>query len=382
MTYDGDIASNLRGGAMRGTAYVGNLFLSLLLDGRRLLGWPGVTLFLDGLSIHGGNPSALAGDAQGVSDLAAKPTLELYEAWLQYNTHGSRLSLLAGRYDLNSEFYSLSTSAVFLNSSFGIGPEFAKTGRAGPSIFPDTSLGVRLAYRPSSDLVARAAVLDAAPPGWRRAKPPSRQVGGGVLLVTELALLTRPGPGVEPGKSRSLIGRISAAPPYEDKVAVGAWYYTASFRDLSTVGTDGRHVLHRGNGGAYLLIDHRLFRDRNDRSRHVAGFVQAGVADPRVDRFGSYLGLGAVAAGLVPGRPHDEFGLATAVARNGSHYRARQEARGKPVSPFEIAIESMYIAKLEPWIAIKPDLQYIIHPDSDPRRANALVFQLEFEISP
>jgi porin len=42
-----------------------------------------------------------------------------------------RLSLLGGRYDLNGEFYRLHSAALFLNSSFGMGPEFSQSGPGG-----------------------------------------------------------------------------------------------------------------------------------------------------------------------------------------------------------------------------------------------------------
>jgi porin len=381
LTYDGDVASNLDGGTKRAATYGENLYLNILVDGGRLAGWSGVTLFFNGLYIHGGQPSAFVGDAQGVSNIAAPPALELYEGWFQYNSAGSHISVLAGRYDLNSEFYRLMSASLFLNSSFGIGPEFSQSGRAGPSIFPDTSLALRITYKPSQNVVARGAIVDGSPLGPQSGAPSTASGGDGLLLVGELAFLTRPGPAIAPGQMRSLIGRISSLSPYEDKVAVGGWYYTASLKDLSEVTPSGARVLHDGSGGAYLLIDHLLYRDRSDGGKHISGFVQAGIGDPRVDRFGSYVGFGAVAAGFVPGRELDQFGFAVAFARNGAHYRDEQEALGISVSPSEFAIESTYVAQLTRWIAVQPDLQYVIHPNTDPRRANALVFQLELEVS-
>lgn len=381
LTYDGVIASSLHGGMKQGTTYFGNLDLNLLIDGAHLLGVPGTTFFLNGLYIHGGQPSAFIGDAQGISNIEAPPTLELYEAWLQYNSAASRLSVLAGRYDLNTEFYRLTSASVFLNSSFGIGPEFSQSGRAGPSIFPDTSLALRVTYKPSPEVVARAAILGGSPLGSPAGAQPGNSAGGGVLLVTEVALLTRAGPPMAPGKIRSLIGRISSLPPYEDKLAVGGWYYTASFDDLGAMTATGTPLRYRGSRGAYLLIDRLLYRDPSDGAKHISAFMQAGVGDPRVDRFGSYIGFGTTAAGLIPGRGADQFGVAVAIAGNGTRYRNEQERLGIPVSPTEVAVESTYVAQLGEWIAVQPDLQYVIHPNTDPRLTNALVFQLEFELS-
>jgi carbohydrate-selective porin OprB len=161
--YDGEGLVNATGGIRTGAVYVGILRLQLTVDEERLLRWPGMTVFLNGLGTHGGHPSRLVGDAQGVSNLEAPGGGQLYEVWLQQNLLGDRISALVGRYDLNTEFYRLQSAALFVNSSFGIGPEFSQSGHAGPSIFPDTSVGVRLAFKPARDVVLRAAVLDGAP---------------------------------------------------------------------------------------------------------------------------------------------------------------------------------------------------------------------------
>ena len=139
-TLYGAVLSGLDGGRGQGGTYSGNVNVQVSLDGSRLFGRSGLTLFVDGLWIHGGQPSALLGDAQGVSNLSAPPKVTLYEAWLQYNLFGNKFSALAGRYDLNTEFYRVQSAGLFLNSSFGIGPEFSGSGAGGPSIFPSTCL--------------------------------------------------------------------------------------------------------------------------------------------------------------------------------------------------------------------------------------------------
>jgi porin len=381
ITYDGDLASNVDGGVRRGSVFVGNLHVQLKLDVERWLSRPGVTVFLDGLWIHGGQPSALVGDAQGVSNIAAPSAIKLYEAWIQYNSADSRFSVLAGRYDLNSEFYRLTSAGLFLNSSFGIGPEFGLSGVAGPSVFPDTSLGVRFTYKPGSDVVLRTAVLDGVPVGVRNDAPSVHSSGDGVLLVSEVALLGRPGPATAPGKMRSRIGRVSALPPYEDKWALGGWYYTAAFDDLSEVDASGEAVRRQGSGGAYVLVDHTLYRDADDWGRHVSGFFQGGVADGRTNRFGSYVGVGAFAGGVIPGRASDEIGVAAAIGRNGSHNIRAQERLGVPVDETEIAIEMTWLAQVTGWLAVQPDVQYVVHPGTDARVRNAVVVQVQFEAS-
>jgi hypothetical protein len=69
-------------------------------------------------------------------------------------------------------------------------------------------------------------------------------------------------------------------------------------------------------------------------------------------RFGSYYGTGLAAAGLIPGRPHDEMGIAVAIGRNGFSYMQSQLQQGIPVNRAETAIELTYLAQINDWLAI------------------------------
>jgi porin len=144
---------------------------------------------------------------------------------------------------------------------------------------------------------------------------------------------------------------------------------------------NGQPVRHRGNSGFYALVDRVLFKEPSHPEKRIAGFLQVGYGDIRVDRFGSYIGAGLTAVGTVAGRDSDELGLAFAYARNGSNYISSQRAQGIPVTSAEKTIEITYLMQLTKWLAVQPDLQYIIHPGTDPTIPNALAFQLRFEVS-
>jgi porin len=377
-TYDGETVSNLSGGAKRGSTYHGSLQLQAAFDFERLFGWADTTGFLYGMWLHGGQPDDFVGGAQGVSSITGPRGARLDEAWLQRNFAGNRLSLLGGRYDLNAEFYRLHSAALFLNSSFGMGPEFSQSGPAGPSVFPSTSLGARVQYKATPELLLRAAVLDGMPYN-RAGVNATTQNGNGALLVSEAAYLERPG-SAEPRNRRLRTGRFSGLAPYDDKYAIGLWHYTATLDDLSATDPGGEPVQHRGSSGGYLLVDRLLTRSPDPSSPRVAAFLQLGIGDARVNRFGSYVGAGLVASGLFPGR-QDELGIAVASARNGSHYVEQQEQLGTPAQSSETAFELTYLVQISKWLAVQPSLQYIVHPNTDPAIGNALAFLLRFEVS-
>jgi porin len=381
MVYDGEGVVNAAGGQRTGSVYVGNLHLMLTVDAASLMGLQGATLFLNGLVTHGGHPSDLVGDAQGVSNLEAPPRAQLYEAWLQQSLLNNQVSTLVGLYDLNTEFYRLQSAALFLNSSFGVGPEFSQSGLGGPSIFPDTSVGIRIAFKPARGVVLRAAVLDGAPVHRPDGGERIFAEGDGLLLVGEAAFLTRPVPEDRPVSGRFRIGRNSGLPPYEGKIAVGGWYYTAEFEDLSEVGSNGQPIRHKGSGGLYLIGDESVYQSCGSSSRRIRAFGQLGLGDARVNRFGFYAGAGLVFSGLIPALDSDELGLAMAIARNGSHFLELQRQNDLAVTGTETALELTYLLQTGKHLAIQPDIQYVMRPGTDPTRRDALVFGLRFELS-
>src|SRR5256886_972956 len=231
-SYTGELVQNAGGGARPGTTFAGAAGGEVTLLLGRLVGWHGARLFVFALGTHGGAPSDLVGDVQGVSNREASPpgAVRLEEAWLQQNLLDNRLSWLVGRYDLNTEFYRLQSGALFINSSFGIGPEFSHSGRAGPSIFPNTTAGTRLEYKPARNVVWRTAALD------------------GPMFISEVALLRRADTAGLPRERRFGIGR-GLARSYAAKLALGAWYWTARLSDLSD------NTRHPGSAGAYLIGD-------------------------------------------------------------------------------------------------------------------------------
>ena len=378
--YDGEVFSNTSGGLRRGTTYLGDLNLQLTLDAERLVGWPGATVFLYGLGIHGGHPSSFVGDAQGVSNIEAPAKWKLEEGWIQQNLFGNRFSVLFGRYDLNSEFYRLQSAGLFLNSSFGIGPEFSQSGVEGPSIFPNTSVGARIEIKPVEEMILRMAVLDGVPVERQDGSRKVFAKDDGVLLVGEAAYLNRPLETKQPRTRQFRIGR-NCCGAYTGKFALGVWYYTAQFDDLKKLQPDGQPIRHRGSRGFYLLGDQAVYQDSQNPDRQLNVFGQFGIGDPRVNRFAYYTGGGLNFAGLIPGRGQDELGIAVAAAHNGNQFIQAQRNQGMRQQRSEVALELTYLAQFASHLALQPDLQFVMNPNTDPRIKNAVAFTLRFEIS-
>ena len=357
--YTAEVWHNASGGIRRGSRTLDNLDVTLTVDAERVLGWRGATLFVYGLRNNGHAFSGdLVGDAQTVSNIeTGVRATRLYQAWIEQRFAGDRASLKAGLYDLNSEFDTTNVGSLSLLSSHGIGPEFAQSGRNGPSIFPYTSLGVRGEVKAGAAVTLRAAILDGVPDDADHPRRTAIRLGhgDGALGVAEA----------------DYVGSLA-------NVTIGVWRYTARFDAWPSSGTIRSG---HGNGGGYLVVERRLLRAdaaSADDKRGLAGFVQAGVADPRTNRFARYLGGGLVYTGVAGA--DDRLGLTLAHAVFSDGYRNLQAANDIVVAGSENVVELTYRRALARFLTVQPDIQYVVHPSNGPTRHDAVALGLRIEV--
>jgi porin len=401
--YTSELWQNMHGGLRTGSKLLGDLDVAAEIDGERAFGLDGVTLFANGLFVHGGSLSGqYIGDAQTVSNIEAAHQARLFELWVEkrFGPADDGHSLRVGLYDLNSEFDVSDTGSLFVNSSHGISPQIAQTGLNGPSIFPVTSLGARWRWAIGPTWSAQFVALDGVPGDPNR--PASNAIrfdaGDGLLLASEIA---RQGTRLK-------------------KIAVGAWRYTAHFDQLdanaahaaatasraaapmpasasalavSGAAALGATVVHAeaveatspplrsGNHVVYALVDAQLFAERADPKQGLSAFARAGTADSRVNRFANFIGAGVVYTGALPQRPDDQLGLAVASANNSGSYRIANARDGIATNRRETAIELTYRFALTSWLTLQGDLQHIINPDTNPLISDATAIGLRFEFT-
>jgi len=380
LAYLGEVFSVVAGGLRRGPVDLHNLSLTLSLDLSKLAGWHGATLYVYGMGLAGRDPERYFGDLQGVSNIAAPHAVRLYEAWLRQDLWRGRLSLLAGIYDLNSEFDVIEAATVFLNPSQGIDPTFAFSGLNGPSVFPYTTLGFRARFK-TGGFYLQSAVMNglagdpADPDGTRIVL----RKANGVLLAAEagyrlpLAL----------GRHRRQAVRESirryVQPTYAGKIAVGLWTYAARFAPILPGPGEAERI--PGYRGFYVLLSHAVWREAGGTGRKLIAFTRVGVANPRLNRIGLFTGGGLSFTGLLARRSKDIAGMAFAAAFNGDDFMRKAALAGSPVRRAEWNLELTYQARLLSWLDLHPDVQFVLHPSMAPSVPNALGFGVRAEIS-
>ena len=380
VSYDGDAGDVTRGGRSDGPTYTGLLHLRLRWIVPTASAWRGTSAFIDVRNIHGGHLTERVGDAQGVSNADGPDGSAIHELWIQHNFQWSGVSLLGGIYDLNSEFDRVQAAGLFLNSSFGITPEFAESGNTGPSIYPRTAAALRFAFRPWTGALLRAALVDGASFERPDGSHALFKHSDGALEVVEWSMLRKPeATGDEPLTPR-IFGRFAPLPTYEDKVAVGVWRYSRHFPAAGATSDEAAGDEHASEG-AYAIGEWRLFGRGADAKQRLSGFAQLGVASPSTNRFGRYVGGGLVATGWLFGRDGDQVGISVASAQEGDTYRRNVRARGIAPARAETTWEASYLAQLKKWLTLEPDVQVVSHPDADASRRAAMLLQLRSEIT-
>lgn len=344
ITYIGDVITDASGGRDTGTKWVSRLDVAYSTSDR-LFGIDGAHAQADIMLLRGGGFSAVhSGDYQVASNIDAPHAVRPYEIWLEL-PFGATVRAKAGLIDLNNEFDQQQVGALFLNSSFGIGPDLSQSGPNGPSIFPVTAPGILVAYQPPG-WTARIGLFDARsgdPEHPHRFWPDSFGSDGALLI----------------GEVHRQIGPLVA-------VQAGAWGYTDNQPRLDGGGAGT-------SAGGYGMIEARLIGHEDGRALRV--WLRGGGASDATEPVHVYLG-----GGFTWTSARAAYGIAFAHARLGDP-AYRLPIDGARPDRAETAIEATARWQLVTGLAIQPDVQYIVHPGWNPAYRNALVLALRFDLT-
>ncbi len=350
-----EYSQNLRGGLdTQGDAFRHLFDANLTFDSEPLLGYEGGTLFVDFQTFEGQNGSDEVGDFQAFSNLDADGFTALYELWYQQWLADGVIRIKAGKLDANSEFAYVEHGLEFLQSSMGFSPTILSF----PS-YPDPATSVNVFLYPTDRIYLGFGLYDGALregiATGRRGPRTFFDSPADLFYIVELGLTWALPDGLE--------GRLG----------LGGWGHDGTFERWAGGVEDG-------TSGFYLVFDQWLWReaaDDADDAQGVGVFVQYGYADEAVAEAEHHIGGGFQWTGALPTRDDDVLGFGV------STVLFSQEAReaGEFAVASETAVELFYRAQLTPYLALKPDVQYIFNPGNPggPETDDALVVTLRVE---
>jgi len=350
-TYTGEAWRNLQGGLRRGSVYLENLEAAVDIDAERAVGWRGATARVSAFWNDDDTLSdRLVGDLQAISNKDSPGGARLYEAWVRQDFGPAAVKV--GVIDLNSELAVNKTATVFVNGAQGLGLDLAQVGENGPSVFPTTGLGVIAEAPIDRHWTVRVGAFDGLPGGFEAPREQMFSVGrhDGILAIAE----------------------VVHESDDEARFAVGLWSHSAKFDGLDA--STSRH----SSMGGYALVEGPLARWGD---RRLDGFARLGLAEPTTEEIAAAYSAGLVLRGRLLGFEDEALGLGVTSVQTGGPYRRTQAALGARVGRHETTVELTYRAQVTPWLAVQPDVQYVINPGADPALKDALVAGLRFEVA-
>jgi len=343
--YITDLAVNLRGGNQQGVAWLGQLNTIFELPMRFPGRWGSSIFHLHFLVTHGTSLSSLVGDMQVVSNIEAPGRATFFELWYMHrlNHHHFKLGLI----DVNSEFLYTDWALPLVNSSFGIQPTLSVNIPL--SIFPISALGMVWNYDISDWLKSKTGLFDGQPNIQSRSQVlPDLNLGmhEGFFLIQEF---------------NAILGQSSDL----SSMKLGAWIHTGDFQS------------HKGrnsgkNFGLYMIFDKQVARLGKGT---LYGWVKSGVTPNDCNTIRHFHGGGLTYQNPFGSCEQDIISVAVASAFFCNAYKDELF-----LNNHETAIE-LTAKKHWNFMAIQPDIQYILNPSGNNHLKNPLCFILRAQFS-
>lgn len=373
-THKSDILANTtKGGGKRGAAWMGYTDARITMDMEKLLNWNATTVFFQYHSELGSKFNRdYVGSFVGVNNIeVGTNTAQFLHAWLQKNFSDNSLSVLAGLYAIDSEFYVTDTSSVFTQTPYGMANDL---GQAGPPIYPVGALALRVKYTsPGQNFYLQGALTDGVPgdPNNPHGTHIKLGNGDGTLSIVEFGYT----PQLNEQPSESTQQDVREENESFNKTAIGFWNYTARADDQDPANIDAfGNPLRRSNRGAYFLAERTLMIEKDHPSQGLSGFVRFGVANKDIHQADWTGSLGLRYRGLIDGRDDDIAAVGVTVSHAGEPYRRINASLSS-----ETSVEATYRAQVNPWLALQPTLQYVQHPGMNPVTMNVWVVGVRIE---
>ena len=354
ITYSADIQGNPVGGFRKRIEYAGLLNIYLDFDLEKIFGLKRTKLVVSGFWALGNDLSKSAlGNYFTVADDFNGDYGGLYQLYLKTNFLEERLVLALGRMGIGDDFATVEASGSYVSDAMNPNPD--SLGYNIPAFLsnPDAALGARFSVKPAETFYLAGGVYNADPESTRISRFTSNidfTFDDGVILIAEA--------GFTPD------GDEATGNAYK----LGVYYDSGEFDHFSKEGEE-----RSGNYGFYALAQQTVYGEPGNHDEGLTLWAGATLApDEDINTFPYFLSGGLLYEGLIPGRGGD-------VAAFGAAYGGlSSELEGQD---FEIVLEWTYACQVFPWLALQPDLQWIINPGGTGDIPDALVAGIQISLN-
>ena len=166
LNYIGEVLGNTKGGVRRRTIYDDLIELAIDGDLSKIAGLNGASFHINAFQIDSsGLSTCCIFNFMTVSNIEARPSTRLFEAWFEQKLFGEMASIRIGQLAANTEFTTSDFSALYLNATFGWPNILAADLPSGGPNYPLATPGVRLKVSPDDQITFIAALFNGDPSG-------------------------------------------------------------------------------------------------------------------------------------------------------------------------------------------------------------------------
>ena len=356
LTYTGEDWQN-SGGKQAGNDYMWGVDASLTVDGQKLFGWQGATFYVEGFYVGGkslDDDYVGAGEAPSALDaFGTMNTPKLYQAY--YDQQIGNTNILIGKYDVQTQFGTTHPMDLFANKSQAMTMTYFTAGLVGtnfPSVYPDTSVGVRVKQTFNDQWSVKLGLLNG------EADSPDATASTDVVIAPKYGALA--------------LAEVDYTPSKYTKLMVGTWADTGL---LTAFQYHAAPTQTWGEIGEYVGGATRLYTIEG--ARGVDGFFNIGLA-PGTTNLASFTAeAGVTITGLFSARPKDGVGIAVAYDQNSQDFK---NLYGGNLASYESVVEFTYRAKITDWLNVQPEVDYIGNPALAYPSKSAFAYGLHFEL--
>ena len=366
LLFTGEGWDNTQGGLRTGAAFMYNMDAQLQADTGKAFGWTGGTFVAEAYFTNAtsfGNQYIGAVDQQSPIDTASNMAMfHLYQ--LYYDQIYGGTDVRFGIYDLETEFSTTKPMALFLsknltwNTAFDQAGTMPQNGTVGPGNYPYTPLAVRVRQDLTKNFSVQFAVANGA------ADNPNNLANTAVMF--------------SPNYGAMFIGEADYTPDKYTKLMAGAWDLTAKLPEYGEYNADGSQRMIWNQAGAYIGGAARLYSPAPKRG--LDAFLTFGASAPQSTNVAESLNGGLVYTGLFDFRPADKVGVSFNINEASNGWRQYMAAQGLMSYASESSFEVTYRAKINEYLTIQPDIQYIVNSGYNQNLKNPLALGIHFEI--
>jgi len=305
--------------------------LYLELDTAKAGLWENGTFFVGLEHVSGRNPSETqVGDWQWFSWISGdRKRNQVSEFWYKHSFLDDKLWVKLGKMEANYDFNYIEYSLEFLNSSAALNPIIPI-----PS-YPWQDWGAVVGAQPAEWFSCNLGIYQGKLEG-------SRSVGNTLDDLRGPMLIAEP----------SFTYAIGALP---GQVSFGAWWNGRRFEAYHEHST---HHRYHGKSAGFYGFWHQLIWKENPQNKEcpqgIGLFAQYGWAPKDRSEVEDFIGGGLQWTGAIPARDADVMGLGA--------FNVYFSDQAGFAESYETAFEFFYKAQLFGWMAVKPDIQYIVNP--------------------